>query len=474
MDRLSRKSVRTTSLPIKVLQFGEGNFLRAFADWVIDMINETNSFNAGVAVVQPIENGIIDLMADQDGLYHILIRGLEEAKAIDKTRLVSCIQKTINPFKDPSAYFDQALNPDLKIVISNTTESGIQFNENDIPMGDLLANTFPGKLTQLLKKRFDHFKGNPNAGLVFIPCELIENNGVNLKNTIESYIKLWNLGADFEEWINKHNHFANTLVDRIVPGFPKEEIDEIRANIGFNDQLVVCSELFYLWVIQGSEEVQKAFPADIAGLNVKFVKDITPYRTRKVRILNGAHTCIVPIGLLDGIETIRESVEHEILGKFITDTLDREISTTINLPADELSAFSAEVIERFKNPFIRHELKSISLNSIAKFKVRVLPSIKDYFSSENELPKRLVFSLACLIKLYTSNQFEINDDYVIKLYFNALKSNYISNDQVFEILSKTEFWGEDLNAITGMTELVISYITLLARKSSIDAINELI
>ncbi|MEM6830315.1 MAG: tagaturonate reductase [Bacteroidota bacterium] len=383
--------------PTKVIQFGEGNFLRAFADWCIDAMNANIGFDAGVAIVQPIERGMTNMLNDQDNLYHHLIRGLKNGKEVKENRLISCINEAIDPFKDAAAYFKHAHSEDLKLIISNTTEAGIQFDDTDLPEVDQLAKTFPGKLTQLLKKRFDHFEGSAASGLVFIPCELIEKNGEALKKAILDYADLWSLGDAFKSWITTHNFFANTLVDRIVPGFPKDEIDEIRSELGYDDQLVVSSEVFHLWVIEGPKEVQDAFPADQAGLNVKFVADLAPYRTRKVRILNGAHTCMVPVGLLAGIPTVRESVEDKNVGAFIQAAIAEEIATTIALPQNELNAFSNEVIERFKNPFIRHELKSISLNSISKFKVRVLPTIKDFFEKNETLPKRLIFSFACLI-----------------------------------------------------------------------------
>ncbi|MFY0607572.1 MAG: tagaturonate reductase [Cyclobacteriaceae bacterium] len=470
---LNRSTVSLKEMPVKILQFGEGNFLRAFADWCVDIMNTKIGYNAGVAVVQPIEHGLVKMLDDQDGLYHHLIRGLANGEAYNETRLISCIQESINPFENAEAYFSQAANAELKVIISNTTEAGIRFDKMDLPAEGELAITFPGKLTQLLKKRFDHFSGSSDAGLSFIPCELIENNGTNLKQAIKQYAELWNLGSDFVSWIDANNYFANTLVDRIVPGYPKDEIEEIRSKIGYNDQLVVSSEVFHLWVIQGTEEIQKTFPADTAGLNVKFVNDITPYRTRKVRILNGAHTCMVPIALLAGIETVRESVEHDLIGPFILSTLDEEISPTIDLPEDELKAFSAEVIERFRNPFIRHELKSISLNSISKFKVRVLPSLKDAYQVKAALPERLVFSLACLIKLYLSDGFDINDDESIKDYFEGAKSKALTPDLVEDILGRADFWGEELTQTPGLADRVTNFLNQLGQKSSVDIIKEI-
>jgi len=459
--------------PIKVLQFGEGNFLRAFADWCVEKMNKEIAHDAGVAVVQPINRGIVNLLQKQEGVYHHIMRGLSGGNVIDEINKIECIQTAINPFEDAKSFFDLAASEDLQVVISNTTEAGIQFQPDDFPAGNEPARTFPGKLTQFLKKRFGHFENTDESGLVFIPCELINNNGSELRKAILEYARLWNYGSEFETWIASKNYFANTLVDRIVPGYPKDEINEIHQKIDFEDQLVVSSEVFHLWVIQGPKEVQEAFPADTAGLNVKFVDDITPYRTRKVRILNGAHTCMVPLGLLDGIETVKEVVEHEVIGEFIQSAIDEEISPTIDLPKEELEAFSNEVIERFKNPFIRHELKSIALNSFSKFTVRVLPTIKDYLNNEGVLPKKLLFSLACLIKLYQDTNFQINDDQSVVAYFEELKASSLDSKVLAQILSQHDFWGEDLTAIEGLEELINSYINHLNGSSVTKTIDTL-
>lgn len=477
MKKLGRDTAKIPNdLPIKVLQFGEGNFLRAFVNWVIDILNEKRKFYAGVAVVQPIEHGMIDMLQKQDGLYHHLIRGLQNGKQVNETRLNSCIQQMINPFESYTTYMDQALNEYLQFVISNTTEAGITYQENDLPDTNELAKTFPGKLTQLVKRRFDHFKGNPEKGLIFIPCELIEKNGENLRKAMLSYADLWNLGEDFKKWLRQHCHFANTLVDRIVPGYPKDEIAEIQEKIGYSDQLVVASEVFHLWVIEGPDAIEAAFPDKLEeiGLNIKFVKNLTPYRTQKVRILNGSHTAMVPVGLLAGNETVRENVEDDVIGPFVLKTMYDEISQTIDLPSKDVERFADEVLERFKNPFIRHELKSISLNSISKYKVRILPTVKDYHKINNSLPKRLTFALACLIELYLSDNFEINDDQEIIEFFTNLKNNRPPNEKLVEVvLSNEDFWEEDLSKLGDLSSLVTGYIEDIKQKGVLASIKSL-
>lgn len=437
-----------TSLPIKVIQFGEGNFLRAFVDWMIDYLNEHAAYNTGVAVVPPRTAGQIDRLNDQHGRYHLLTQGVENGKLIDELKLITCIQKAVDPFTDLNAYFELAKGTDLRLIFSNTTEAGIAFDKTDLPIPNTLARTFPGKLTQLLKHRFDHFQGDRKRGVAIIPCELINQNGAALSSCVKSYIQLWGFDNDFQRWVDESCTFANTLVDRIVPGYPKSEIEEIDRRIGYHDPLVVKAESFHLFVIEAPDFVQDLFPAHRSGLNVKYVTDLTPYRTQKVRILNGTHTFMVPIGLLNGIETVGETMEHPEIGKLILETIFEEIVPTIQIPGEDPREFADQVISRFKNPFIRHELISISLNSISKFKVRVLPTIMDFHAQKGHWPKRLTFSLSCLIHLYTSRSVEINDDPVVLDFFESVRSE---KPEVLlkSVLSNTHLWGMNLFELDG-------------------------
>jgi len=435
-------------LPIKVVQFGEGNFLRAFADWMIDELNEKAEFNAGVAVVQPIQHGMIGVLEKQEGLYHLLMRGLSEGQVTNQKRLISCIQHTVNPFEDPDGFFGLATLPELSLVLSNTTEAGIVFDAEDRPEDGTLAKTFPGKLTQFLLTRYNHFDGVESAGLGIIPCELIDRNGDKLRQAILQYIELWNLPEGFLQWIEKSNFFGNTLVDRIVPGYPKEEIDQILPQLGFDDKLVVAAELFHLWIIEGPDELRKRFPAHRIGLDVKYVSDMAPYRTRKVRILNGSHTSMVPVGMLAGIETVKEAVEDELVGPFIRQLIFEEIIPTIDLPEEELHQFADQVIERFRNPFIRHELKSIALNSISKFKVRVLPSILSYLEQKGQAPTRLCTAFASLIRLYftaDSLGISLQDNAEYLNFFKEYQQQADNSEIVTTVLSRGDLWGEDLS-----------------------------
>ncbi len=467
MNALNRDTAGIQSkLPLKVIQFGEGNFLRAFADWIIDQLNQKTGFNAGVAIVQPIEHGLVHLLEQQQGLYHVLTRGLTAGEVINESRLVTCIQETVNPFVDLQAYFELANNPELKLIISNTTEAGIEYDPQDKPKAGELASTFPGKLAQLLWQRFQYFAGAAEAGVGIIPCELIDSNGTKLKEAVLDYAQLWKLSQEFTKWINESNLFANTLVDRIVPGYPRNEIESINQALGYHDKLVVACEVFHLWVIEGPKQLKAWFPANKIGLNVKFVEDLRPYRTRKVRILNGAHTAMVAVGMLAGLQTVKDAIDHPVVGVFIRDLVLNEVIPTIDLPVEELRKFAAEVMERFKNPFIKHELQSISLNSISKFRVRVLPSILDYLEIKNQAPIRLCKAFAALIKLYqlaSEGRFELKDDPKHLEFFTSLKSQ---EPIVTKVLSNQDMWGQDLSMVQPLHQAVLAgYANLTVDKT---------
>lgn len=437
--KLNRQSVPAPKRPIKIIQFGEGNFLRAFCDWMIDILNEKTDFNGNIQIVQPIRQGMGAMINAQDGLYHVILNG----KRTQTDRLITCVDNVINPYDDYQRFLELAENPDLQFVFSNTTEAGIAFNENDTTP-DRLPDSFPGKVTALLLHRY---KTNRKP-ITFLPCELIEKNGSTLKSIVYQYIDLWKLPSDFKGWVDSNVFFCNTLVDRIVPGFPKETIANIHQRTGYEDNLAVMAEPFHLWVIEAPEFVRKDLPLEKADLQVKFVPDLTPYRTRKVRILNGAHTALVPVAYLKGLRTVRESVEDKDVGDFLMKAIHEEIIPTLDLPKEELVRFADEVIERFQNPFIKHELASIALNSISKYKVRVLPSVLKYIEIKGSLPERLVYSLAALIQLY---KHPINDTPEVLEFF---RKAWVSNDVVKVVLGNKDFWGQDLNAIEGFTKAI--------------------
>ncbi|WP_109830961.1 tagaturonate reductase [Reichenbachiella versicolor] len=468
MEQLSRNTHSAPARTERILQFGEGNFLRAFADWMIDKMNKEADFDGGVVAVQPIDRGMIKMINDQDGLYTVLLNGIKNGEAVKEYEVVDCIQRGLDPYTQFEEYLAIAENPELRFVISNTTEAGIAYHENNT-INDAPPSSFPAKLTVLLKKRFDAFAGATDKGLIFIPCELIDRNGDNLKRIILQYAEEWGLSTEFKTWVEEHNIFTNTLVDRIVPGYPKTKIEEITKEIGYKDNIVVEGEQFHLWVIEGPQSVKDEFPSEKCGLNVIFTDDMAPYRTRKVRILNGAHTTMVPVAYLYGIEYVRESVEHEVVGEWIKDAIYKEIVPTLDLSKEELESFSADVIDRFRNPYLKHALMSISLNSVSKFKTRVLPSLTQYVDLKGELPQKLVISLSALIAFYKGNvggkEIALNDDASVLEFAASAWSEYTDVASLKSVaesfLGNESFWGQDLNKITGLTDAVAENLAVI-------------
>lgn len=452
--------------PEKVLQFGEGNFLRCFVDWMFNELNKQAGFSGSVVVVQPIDRGMVNMLNEQDGLYTLYLRGLKNGKAESNHETINIISRGINPYDDFGAYIKTAENPDMRYVISNTTEAGISLDENDKP-NHTPPNSFPAKLTIWLNHRYRTFNGDQSKGVHIIPCELIEKNGENLKKIILQLAEKWNLDEGFINWVNTACTFSNTLVDRIVPGYPRERIAEITEELGYEDKQVVEGEHFHLWVIEAPDDLQKELPFPSIGLNVLYVKDLTPYRTRKVRILNGAHTALVPVAYLYGIDFVRESVEHPVVGKFLRDAIFEEIVPTLDLPVQELEEFSNEVIDRFRNPYIKHALMSISLNSWSKFNTRVLPSILEYKKRKDTIPQHLAFSLAATIAFYKGKRgdetINLNDDADnLELLKNAWAKSDGSDESiknlVTEVLGYEKNWKTNLNEVEGLNEAVTKHL----------------
>ncbi len=420
----------------KVIQFGEGGFLRGFVDWIIQLTNEKTDFDAGVVVVQPIEKGMCDMLEAQNCRYTHVMRGLRDGVATVEKKVIDCITRTVKPYDDFGKFLALAKNKDFRFVVSNTTESGIVYNEND-KMEDAPNVSFPAKVTLLLQERFKLGYG----GFIFLPCELIDKNGKTLCECILKYAKLWNLGEEFENWVKNENVFYNTLVDRIVTGYPKDE----KIETDFEDNMLNTSELFHLWVIEGPQNITKEFPFDKANLNIIVTDNLERYRTRKVRILNGAHTSMIPYALLEGVETVGDCMKDEKMSSFVKACVYDEIIPTLDLPYEELKEYADNVFERFENPYIKHFCSSIALNSVSKFKVRVLPSLLEYIKRKGEMPKHLCMSFAKLIEFYKNST--PNDDEKVM--------EFMKNASVSEILANKELWGEDLS---NLTEEVIKYV----------------
>lgn len=452
--------------PERIIQFGEGNFLRAFVDWMVHEMNEKADFESSVVLVQPIERGMVDMINEQDGLYTLVLKGLRNGMPTEETQLIQSVSRGINPYADYDAYLKLAENPEMRFVVSNTTEAGIAFNQEDnLDMAP--PKSFPGKLTALLYHRFKTFGNDASKGFIILPCELIDRNGDNLKKCVLQYVELWQLGTEFQSWLLEANVFCNTLVDRIVPGYPADTAKDIEAKAGYEDKIIVEAEPFHLWVIEGPEWIKDELPAHKADLNVLFVNDMTPYRTRKVRILNGAHTVLTPVAYLCGIETVREGIEHKLVGEYLSQTIATEIIPTLDLSKEELVAFADSVDERFRNPYIKHSLMSISLNSISKFKARVLPSLLGYQQEKGNVPSKLSFALASLIAFYRGkNGYKtiklVDEEYILTLFKNlwvSYDNNEITSKQlVAAFLSDKTIWGEDLTEAQGLVAKVSAYL----------------
>ncbi|TDE01275.1 tagaturonate reductase [Flavobacterium hiemivividum] len=462
MKNLNRKNLGLEKLqPIKVVQFGEGNFLRAFVDYAFHTINKEVDFNAGIAIVQPLKEGMVNMINDQDGLYTLFMNGIKKGDKIQDIELITNIVKAINPYTDFAAYLALAKEEELQFIVSNTTEAGIEFVDSDTPNMQP-PNAFPAKLTVLLHERFKHFNGDASKGLTIIPCELIDYNSETLKKCILQYCDLWKLEDAFKTWVSDACSYHSTLVDRIVPGYPRAEIEEYNNKLEYQDNLIVAAEPFFLWAIEGGEALKGKLPFHKTDLNVKIVDDIRPFKMIKVRILNGAHTAMVPISLLYGNKLVMETVDGDFTGEFVNSVIS-EIRDTLDMDKDEIQAYSEEVMDRFKNPFIKHSLADIALNSISKFKVRVLPSLLGYYNDNAKLPTNLTFSLACLIQFYkgtwNNEALPVKDTpELVEAFKNAWQLGTLDL-VVASVLSNTEFWGEDLTKINGLSEAIVLALT---------------
>ena len=411
----------------RIIQFGEGGFLRGFVDYFFQKLNDKGLFEGSVVVVQPIKTGMCDMLTAQNCEYNLFLRGVDNGKVVDEHAHIDVISRCINPYKDYEEYLSLAKNPDFRFIVSNTTEAGIVY-EDDNKLSDAPANSFPAKLTALLYERFK--AGLP--GFIILSCELIDHNGEELLKCCKKYALKWELGEDFGLWLERENSFCSTLVDRIVTGFPRDEHKALEERIGQSDNMMDTAEIFHLWVIQGNHEDE--LPLQKAGFNVVWTDNVDPYKKRKVRILNGAHTSMVLAARLYGLETVGECMKDERVSSLLRKSVFEEIIPTIGDTEDNRK-FGEAVFERFANPFIKHQLLSIALNSVSKFRARVLPTILEYKAKNGQYPKILSFSFAALIAFYKTD--EANDgEEIIK---------FMKNASVADILKREDYWGEDLS-----------------------------
>ncbi|MGX9522796.1 tagaturonate reductase [Vibrio mediterranei] len=468
MKTLTRTNFDLPQYTTKIMQFGEGNFLRAFVDWQIDHLNEHTDLDAGIAIIRPIDTDFPPLLNKQDGLYTSVVRGINENdQAVEESRIITSVNQEIAVYQDVDAYMALAKDPNIQFIFSNTTEAGIAFSAND-KFDAQPATTFPAKLTQWMFARFKHFGGATDKGLFIIPCELIDYNGDELKAMIFKYIELWELDVEFKAWLEEANTFCSTLVDRIVTGHPREELPELEAKVGYQDKFIVTAEYFYLFVIQGPQELAQALKLDQLDLNIKIVDDIKPYKERKVAILNGAHTALVPVAYLADRDTVGESMNDELLNRYINTLIDNEVIPSLSLAEDELKAFADSVMTRFKNPFIKHQLTSIALNSMTKWKTRLLPQLITYTEKHQQAPKLMSLSLAAQLLYYKGSHngqtIPLNDEQKWLDFFELAWAKFEAQtldvtSLVTEVLQDVEHWGQDLNQLPTLTKQVSDFLT---------------
>jgi len=453
--------------PERVLQFGEGNFLRAFTDYWFDMANEKAGWNGKCVLVQPIAQGLTQLINRQEGLYTLYLRGRQNGEKVDAKRVISSVSRCLNPYEkqDYDAMMDVAAGEALEYIVSNTTEAGIVYDPS-CRLEDCPPASFPAKLTQVLLHRWR--AGRP--GVVVLSCELIDNNGKELLRCVNQYIKQWGLEEGFARWVNGDCTFCSTLVDRIVPGRIRDaaEAARLEEENGYRDALIDVGEVFGVWNIEGPEWLAEKLPFRAAGLNCPVVPDVTPYKKRKVRILNGAHTGFVPGAYLAGYDIVRDCMQDDVILGFMNRMLHEEVIPTLPLDRQDLEAFAAAVQDRFNNPFINHELMSITLNSTSKWRARNMPSLLEYAQTAGKLPPCLAMSFAAYIAFYSSdiqalteqglvcrrpkgNEYTVSDDrWVLEFYYS--RRGVSDETLVHDVMTNEKMWGQDLTLVPGFEQ----------------------
>ncbi len=475
MKKLDKNAIELTNHPVRVLQFGEGNFLRAFFDWMIDVANERGVTDTSVAVVSPRfrRNDSVIRLERQDGLYHLCLEGIEDGSPKREVRLITSVAEVLSPIEHSEQYIDCINSPELRFVISNTTEAGICFEPDDVT--DLAAKTFPGKIAALLYHRFRRFNGAEDKGLIFLPCELIEDNGQRLKEYVIRHARDAGLGGDFIDWVNNSCIFCDTLVDRIVSGYPADSTEQINAETGYEDELLVKGELYHLWVIGGedAEKVEAELPLHKAGLNVHFLPSVKEFRDKKVRILNGSHTGMVPVALQLGCETVLDAFNTPEVNAFISRMVEKEVLPVIEGDKDELNKFSEEILERFYNPYIRHQLRSIALNSLSKWETRNFPTVRDFWAKKHQLAEYELFTFAALLDLYAPDSGLLptdNEDHI-----RIIRDNWDDEDLKSTVskIVKGGIFDENFEEIVpGFSNRVAYYLSCIRLKGMEKALKE--
>lgn len=467
MEALNNNTIVRTHHPVRILQFGEGNFLRAFFDWMIDVSNSSGITDASVAIVSPRfrTNDTIESLCCQDGLYHVCLEGIEKGTPKRETRLITSVVEAFSPIEAFDIYLSHITSPTLRFVISNTTEAGIRYEKDDPT--SLYAATFPGKVTALLYHRFRHFNGNPDRGLIFLCCELIEDNGQLLREFVLRHARVAELGEEFIHWVTESCIFCDTLVDRIVSGYPADSAAKINESTGYADKLLVKGELYHLWVIggDGADRVKAELPLHKAGLNVHFLPSVKAFRDKKVRILNGCHTGMVPVALQLGCETVLDAFGNKDVNTFIRRMVEREVLPVIEGDLDELKDFAAGILERFYNPYIRHMLCSIALNSLSKWETRNFPTVRGVWEKEQRLADYELFTFAALLALYAPDSCFVPDDN--PRHIHLIHENWSVEDiptSVLAIVQGGIFIENFEKVVPGFCYQVSEYLTLIREK----------
>lgn len=470
MELLNKALTKKKERPVKVLQFGEGNFLRGFVDYMIDIANEKGYFDGDIVLVKPIEFGTLDRLHKQECQYTVSLRGIVDGKAAVQNRIITSVTDAVAAHEEYGKYSEYAKLDSLRFIVSNTTEAGIVYDDTDrLEMEP--PHSYPGKLTKFLYERYKHFNGAADKGLVMLPVELIDDNGIRLKECVMKLADLWKLEDGFKAWLNDACVFCSTLVDRIITGYPKDEEKELWEQFGYEDDLIVTGEPFALWVIESEKDISDELPLVKAGLPVIFTDNQKPYKQRKVRILNGAHTSFVLASYLAGNDYVLQSMEDKLVYDFMYHTVYDEVIPTLTLPEKELKEFAEAVVTRFNNPYVKHALLSIALNSVSKWRARCMPSFLGYVEKTGKLPEHLTFSLAALMAFYTGSEirdkaligkrgeeeYKILDDEAVLRFF-AENSTGDTAEFVNAFLSNEEFFGQDLTKVEGLTAQVSAYL----------------
>ncbi len=477
MERLTAAMAPAENRPVKVLQFGEGNFLRAFVDYFIDIANEKTDFNGSIVLVKPIEMGkLFPAFKEQDYRYTVMLRGLVNGEAVEQTRVITSVSDAVDAYAEYEKYAEYAKCETLRFIVSNTTEAGIVLKEDD----DFHAcppASYPGKLCKFLYERAVHFNYAEDKGLIILPVELIDDNGVMLRKCVKALAKIWNLGEKFENWLDSACVFTSTLVDRIVTGYPFSEAQQIWEKIGYEDNIIVTAEPFGLWVIESDKDISSELPLPQCSLPVIYTDNQKPYKQRKVRILNGAHTSFVPAAFQCGHDIVLTAMNDALMLSFMQKPLYDEVGGALARPKEALMNFAEAVTGRFKNPFIKHALLSICLNSVSKWRARCMPSLLGYVEKTGKLPERLTFSLASLMSLYRGGvmkdgkleclrdgkPYQLQDDASVLKFF-AESSDMCPCQQGKEFLSNEDFFGPELCKVPGLIESVTeSYKAILEK-----------